>query len=207
MAAPQCNQSLHFFGKINASISHELKNVFAIMNENAGLLEDLILMQSKGLELTPEKLHYIASKVQNQVQRGNTLLNGMNAFAHSADHPETAVKPIEVIQLMIQLCGRFANMKECTLQTGTIDANPFMTSQFYLEHALYKLIEVALNNASAGTALTIDAIQDGTTITFNIRGLADTGLFSPDEELTALLQNLNAEATAKADALSLRLMS
>ena len=31
---------LQFFGKVSASISHELKNVLAIINENAGLLED-----------------------------------------------------------------------------------------------------------------------------------------------------------------------
>jgi hypothetical protein len=31
---------LQFFGKMTASISHEIKNVLAIINENAGLLED-----------------------------------------------------------------------------------------------------------------------------------------------------------------------
>ena len=33
---------LFFFGKMSASISHELKNVLAIINENAGLAEDLM---------------------------------------------------------------------------------------------------------------------------------------------------------------------
>ena len=200
-----CHQGLHFFGKINASISHELKNVLAILNENAGLLEDLILMQNQGLELTPEKLQYIASKMQHQVQRGNTLLGGMNAFAHSADQPECEVKALEVVQLMTQLCGRFANMKECTLQTGTVDVAPIVVSKFHLEHALYKMIDAALGCATSGSTITIDAVDDGSSILFNIRGLADTGLFSQDEELTALLQHLNAEAAAKADALSLRL--
>ncbi|MBW1849305.1 MAG: sensor histidine kinase, partial [Deltaproteobacteria bacterium] len=32
------NEDLIFFGKINASISHELKNVLAIISETAGLL-------------------------------------------------------------------------------------------------------------------------------------------------------------------------
>ena len=35
---------LQFFGKMTASISHEIKNVLAIINENAGLLEDLALL-------------------------------------------------------------------------------------------------------------------------------------------------------------------
>jgi hypothetical protein len=34
-------QGLQFFGKISASVSHEIKNVLAVIGENAGLLEDL----------------------------------------------------------------------------------------------------------------------------------------------------------------------
>ena len=36
--------SLAFFGKVSASISHELKNVMAIISETAGLLGDLSAM-------------------------------------------------------------------------------------------------------------------------------------------------------------------
>ena len=34
---------LRFFGKINSSISHEMRNVLAIINENAGLMKDLMM--------------------------------------------------------------------------------------------------------------------------------------------------------------------
>ncbi len=44
---------LQCFGSISASISHELKNALAIINENAGLLEDLSFMAEKGLPLDP----------------------------------------------------------------------------------------------------------------------------------------------------------
>jgi hypothetical protein len=40
--------SLAFFGKVNASISHELKNVMAIISETAGLLGDLSEMARGG---------------------------------------------------------------------------------------------------------------------------------------------------------------
>ena len=33
-------EGLQFFGKMSASISHEIKNVLAIINENTGLIED-----------------------------------------------------------------------------------------------------------------------------------------------------------------------
>jgi len=44
------DDSLRFFGKIVASISHEIKNVMAIINEKAGLIKDLTLMAEKGVE-------------------------------------------------------------------------------------------------------------------------------------------------------------
>ena len=34
-------EGLRFFGKVNASISHEIRNALAVINENAGLIKDL----------------------------------------------------------------------------------------------------------------------------------------------------------------------
>jgi len=48
--------ALKFFGKMTASISHELKNVLAIINENAGLLEDLCAMAEKGRPVDPVRI-------------------------------------------------------------------------------------------------------------------------------------------------------
>jgi hypothetical protein len=41
---------------MTASISHEIKNVMAIINESAGLLEDYSLMAEKGMPIDPERL-------------------------------------------------------------------------------------------------------------------------------------------------------
>ena len=38
---------LRFFGMMTASVSHEIKNVLAIINENAGLMSDLTQMMMK----------------------------------------------------------------------------------------------------------------------------------------------------------------
>ncbi|MCP3901564.1 MAG: sensor histidine kinase, partial [Desulfobacteraceae bacterium] len=37
-----------FFGKITASITHEIQNVLAIIKENAGLMEDFLLINQSG---------------------------------------------------------------------------------------------------------------------------------------------------------------
>ena len=49
-------EGVRFFGEMSASISHEIKNVLAIINENAGLLQDMVMMIEKGSPLSPERL-------------------------------------------------------------------------------------------------------------------------------------------------------
>ena len=82
---------LQFFGQISASISHELKNVLAIINENAGLLEDLALMADRGKPIDPERLIKMAATVKRQIGRADGIIKNMNRFAHSADHPVETV--------------------------------------------------------------------------------------------------------------------
>ena len=47
---------LAFFGKVNASISHELKNIMAIISETAGLMNDLMQMAAGGDHIESEML-------------------------------------------------------------------------------------------------------------------------------------------------------
>ena len=56
-----------FFGKISASISHDIKNVLAVLNENAGLLEDLVLMAEKGASFNHERVKSLANSMRKVV--------------------------------------------------------------------------------------------------------------------------------------------
>ena len=47
---------LSFFGTISASVSHELNNVLSIINEYAGLLDDLVTADKKGIPFENEKI-------------------------------------------------------------------------------------------------------------------------------------------------------
>ena len=64
---------LQFFGRISASISHEIKNVLAIVNENAGLLEDYSIMAEGGMPLDPARLKKMASTVMKAPERWSLL--------------------------------------------------------------------------------------------------------------------------------------
>ena len=99
------NDDLAFFGKVNASISHELKNILAIISEAAGLLQDLTEMAAKGQKIELEMLNTCSQDIIEEIQRGFTTIKQMNTFSHSVDVPLKSVNLIEVLDLMINLAG------------------------------------------------------------------------------------------------------
>ncbi|WP_432735501.1 sensor histidine kinase [Maridesulfovibrio sp. FT414] len=102
---------LCFFGQISAAISHDLKNVLAIINEDAGLLQDFSIMATQGMELDPQRLIKLAEKIQGQIRRGDSIIKNMNRFAHSVDLPECEVDFHELTALVISLLTRMASRK------------------------------------------------------------------------------------------------
>jgi len=63
------DEGLAFFGAITASISHELNNVIAIIDQSAGLLNDLLAGAQYGRPITNEKLERISKKNHYSVSK------------------------------------------------------------------------------------------------------------------------------------------
>lgn len=78
-------EGLRFFGQISASISHEIKNTLAIMNENIGLLKDFCSMARKGKAVDFERFEGLAGWAEEQIRRADHIVKSMNQFAHSVD--------------------------------------------------------------------------------------------------------------------------
>jgi signal transduction histidine kinase len=147
---------VRFFGKVSASIAHELKNVLAIINENAGLLEDLNFAAKKGTPVDPERLNRMAGNFNKQIHRADAILKNMSSFAHSVDQFSLQVNLHELALLVSNLAGRLAAMRKVTLETippptpVTLTTNPFL-----LENLVWLFIEYAVASTSAGQTLTL----------------------------------------------------
>jgi len=191
--------ALKFFGKMTASISHELKNVLAIINENAGLLEDLCAMAEKGRPVDPVRIKTAAGKVIRQVQRGDGIIRRLNSFAHSADESVCDIDLFEAIRLVSALSGRLAMMREITVELNE-DAAPVVinTNPFLLETMVWCCLEYAMDAAGDEKRVGISAerLQNKAIIRFSgLKGLA--GILPekfPGEREKALLSSLNATA-------------
>ena len=164
---------LQFFGKISASISHELKNVLAIINENAGLLEDLTLMADRGVPLDPARLNAMAAGVKKQIGRADTIIGNMNRFAHSADQPVATVDLAQTVELAMAVTARFAAMQGIKINLKLPD-NPvaLQTTPFFLMNLIWQCLEFAMSVAGDEKQVELVAEETGGSVRIRFRRLA-----------------------------------
>ncbi|MBL0701223.1 MAG: HAMP domain-containing histidine kinase [Desulfosarcina sp.] len=195
---------LQFFGKISASISHEINNVLAIINENAGLLDDFTIMADKGMPLDPNRLKNVASKILVQIRRADEIVRNMNTFSHTIDQIKADLDLRETVEFVVTLAHRFASMRGITIKIKPPEnIVTISTAAFFLENLIWLCLDFAMNvTGSAKTlSLIIGKTESGGRICFaGLEGLtselADT--FPSDRE-TALLGMLKAELTVSAE--------
>ena len=195
------------FGKISAAISHDLKNVLAIVNESAGLLDDLALRAAKGIEIPPERLSIATARILKQVQRGDTVLKNLNRYAHSTDAPLQQVNVAEMVGLMVALAGRQAAMKEMafTIIPAEVQVN---TCAIYLESLVYLVLRQVIDTLPRREAVEVVIAEEAGMAMICLRndsGLAmlpAEGYPPPPEE--ALLRWLGATLTVTAGSVELR---
>jgi len=204
---------LQFFGEMSASISHELKNVMAIINENAGLLEDLTVMAEKGMPIDPERLKIQASRIMKQIRRGDDIVKGMNRFAHSVDEPLRQAELNDTLGLMCTLSGRFASMRGVTLELEPASAQiSIVTNPFFLQNLLWLCLDFAMSVTGAikKVVLKAEKIETGAKICFSKLqelGRKEPGPGSfPGEREAALLQALKARLEIQKESGELHLL-
>ena len=190
--------ALRFFGKMSASISHEIKNVLAIINENAGLLEDYNLMAEKGTPLNPERIKTLAETVITQIKRADVIVKNMNKFAHSVDEAKKTVDVREVLELVAALSSRFAAMRGVVLDLQpSSGAVSILSSPFFFENLIWLVLDFAMDAVGNGkkVGLIAEKREEGARVRFtqlDALGKAQKDQF-PTERERSLLHILNAE--------------
>lgn len=128
---------LLFCGTMTASMSHEIKNALAIVNENAGLLADLVVLAEKGRPLSPERLKTLAADISRQVQRADSIVSRLNRFAHSAGQPVTTTSTREIFEFTAALAARMAAMKGVTITVAEDNTVLMQARSFIVENLLW----------------------------------------------------------------------
>ncbi len=196
---------LQFFGRMSASISHELKNALAIINENAGLLGDYIHMMGKGMSVEPARFEKIAGRIEAQTRRADAIIKNLNQFAHSVDVPAKSVDLNEIMGLLVALHRRPADMRQVELDPRPSESAVAVTiNPFLLLNLLGLMLAQSLQAVPGGGAMTISVglAQSEAEIGFGgLEKLVNVPADQfPGEQANALLTALGAKAIIESEA-------
>jgi len=166
---PLAMDGARFFGEMTATISHELKNVMAIVNENAGLLEDMVAMNRQGAPFPAERIEKVSQSVSRQIARADEILQIMNRFAHSADHDSEAVDVGETLQFVAKLTDRLIMMQGAEFNMPTpAKAVITTTNRFFLAYLIWHCMAAAMARRQPGAPIriTAEATPEGPCLVF-----------------------------------------
>ncbi len=149
-------QSLAFFGAVTASVSHELNNVIAIINELTGLLDDMRYGAEQGQPIGPERLKNLHERLDRQVKRGEKIIKRLNKFAHSTDQPIIEFDFNLVLGNLVDLTQRLADMKMVKLVYNP-EASPlqYTGNPFELQHIIFRCIRLLLDSAEKDSSISL----------------------------------------------------
>ena len=150
-----------YFGRMGASISHDIKNCLAIMNENAGLMSDHLMMAQKGKPLDIDRFSAIVLRIEKQIGRADGIAKSLNTFSHSMDKPEQQVDLDEAVGLVLGLGARIiANKGVQVNHTRAADTLYVNGSFFFLLLLIWSILENVTESLASGAVLNIFSKED-----------------------------------------------
>jgi hypothetical protein len=163
---------LQFYSKVSASISHEIKNSLAVLNESAGYLEDVTLMAKKGMDVNMERLESLAGTMLKQVQRTNGIVKNMNRLAHSLDDPASQIDLNPLLELMISLSERTTVTRGFKVSAVFSDAAITITTHpFFLENLIWLILDFAMTVTSDAKTIAMIPAKTESGAEINFTGL------------------------------------
>ena len=182
-------QEVAFFGKISAAMTHDIRNVLAIIRESSGLMQDLLSLCEEGAFPYQQKFNKVLTGIQDQVNRGVELATHFNHFAHSMDHAVSDIDGNEVARQLVYLMQRFARLRKVELVASAAEQPvAIRTDAFALYRMLGECVSAILQHVADGDTITIAVDRREGTVEFRITApLAD---LAPDAAAAALSDEL-----------------
>lgn len=181
------HQETAFMGKITAGMTHELRNVLAIIKESAGLMEDLIQLGKGDPSQYKEKFVRHIGKILAQVDRGTVLTGGLNKFAHAPDSRRAEINMGDFLEHHVALSRRIAQMKLVTLASRPVSPPTLVVSDpLALHMTIFTVMDALLDLAPALKTIAFHALPDGEHVH------VDLTIDGMEEELAGRLARLKA---------------
>lgn len=153
--------ALRIFGVVTASVSHELNNVNATIDQIAGLLEDHLAALESGCEVSPERLQSVHERIHRQTRRAAEIIERLNRFAHTTDDPQTRFELHLLLENLVALCLRLAQRRRVELRTVAsgeeiwVEGDPFRVAR-----TIFACLESFWSCAPTGSIIEAVALRE-----------------------------------------------
>jgi len=164
---------LAFFGRIGADVSHEMRNVLAVVGEYAGLMEDTLGLAGRFRKPDCAKLEQLCAKIARKVRDGTETMERFSSFAHVLDDQTEACDLAAVTKNMVALARQRVAMTGCGIETELPDeAVPVRAHPFAAQHAVFAALELLLDSVEQGGCVRIALAVDGPAAVMRMSGSA-----------------------------------
>ena len=196
-----CRETLQYFGTMLPSLSHEAKNALAIINENAGLMDDYILMAQKGKTLNLERLNSLSATIRKQVVRLNTLITDVRHAADGIDNSPQDICLVHQVRQVSELLSKKAAMRSIRFDVRAVEEPILIHARpVLLRHLMWRCLDYAMHASAKGRHIELALEKSAQNILVYMSGIDDLepasiSAIMPDEQRNTVLSALNAELT------------
>ena len=193
-------ETLHFLGRMNVHLTHELQNVMATISETSGLLDDLVDLFSAGADMDRKRLSKLTGRIVQEIDRGHKLVSHINTLAHSVDEAESEVDLTRVVRFMAYTAPCLPNARPIELDIN-LEELKAVIRPYLLEHLLYAAIRYAFQGLEPDQGIGLKLSSQDNTAEILFTGLALGKEFPgfPDAFAQKALDTLQATASLDRD--------
>jgi len=194
-----CKEILQYFGTMLPSHSHEAKNVLAVINENAGLMDDYILMAQKGKSLNLDRLSSLSATIRKQVIRLNGLITDVRQAAEGIENNTQEICLVNHARQVSELLSKKAATRSIRFEVCAREEPILIHARsVLLLHMLWICLDYAMGVSKQGSqiGLTLEKrTKEALVLISGIDGLESATITTimPDEQRNAVLSALNAD--------------
>jgi len=194
-------ESLQYFGTMLPLVSHEAKNMLAVIKENAGLMDDYLMMAQKGKSLNMERLSSLPASITKQVGRLNALITDVRQTAEGIENDTQDICLVQHARQVSELLSKKAATRSIQFQVCAVaETIPIHTWPVLLRHMMWRCLDYAMRVSQKGQRIEVALEKRAQNVVVLISGIdglepgSITGIM-PDEQRHTVLAALNAELT------------
>jgi signal transduction histidine kinase len=172
-------------GRLAASVAHEINNPLAVINEKAGLIQDLFKLKKEYGQ--DERLLGLVSSVLASVERAGTITKRLLNFARNLEADVEEVRIGEVIEQVLGFIGKEAELRDIEVDLDVPEEiPPFECDRGKLQQIFLNIINNAFAAVEEGGHLDIRVEakrNDFVVVTFE-----DDGCGIPEEDISRIFE-------------------